>query len=85
MPWPLAKARTASIMRSAASRCGQVAVSAISQCGSVNADWRSPIRASALSASSLPAVADVDAEALEAKQNRRCVLHVDVDVRRGRP
>ena len=51
VPGVLAKPRMASIMRSAAwSR--PVAVSAIIQCGSVKAERQSPIRASALSASS---------------------------------
>ena len=31
----------------------------------------------------LPAVADIDAEALEAEEHGRRVLHVDVDIRRG--
>ena len=51
MPLPLAKPRMPSTMRSAAA-VRPVAVSAIIQCGSVNADRQSPMRASALSASS---------------------------------
>ncbi len=31
----------------------------------------------------LPTIADIDTEALEAEEHGRCVLHVDVDIRRG--
>ena len=51
VPLPFPCARTASIMRSPAS-VRPVAASAIIQCGKVKADRQSPMRASALSASS---------------------------------
>src|SRR5262249_25681216 len=82
VPRPLAKARIASIIRSAAA-VRPVAGSAISQCGRGKAGRQWAVRASALSASSPPTVADIDAEALEAEKGGRRVLHVDVDVRRG--
>ena len=67
----------ASIARAEASR--PVALSAIIQCGTVHAESTSPMRASALSASSSQR-ADRDAAQLEAREHRGGVLHVDVEV-----